>query len=144
MVQDILTCSTGTSRIVSQLCSINGAPEFDCQQPFDISSSDLPSGLLNITVTVTDQFQQTVVTELATLYIAQGNQSFDSSNQHNTMPTMWCIGDCLVGNTIYENGEGFVAPDGCSPWYASLPISQLHFNCLYNTVFVWMESLNAQ
>ena len=71
VVQNILSC-TGSNRIVLQFCSINGAPAVNCTGVFDIGSLGLPSGEYNLTVFVTDVFQQTVDIFLTTTFTASG------------------------------------------------------------------------
>ena len=71
-MQNILICSAGPNRITDQQCSINNAPQFDCQGSLDLSLIGLPSGVINISIDVTLQSQDTVNIELSFLFIASG------------------------------------------------------------------------
>ena len=72
VMQNILSCSAGLNRIITQFCSINNAPGFDCMGTLDIGSIDLASGVVNISVDITLQSQETVTVELIFLFMAPG------------------------------------------------------------------------
>ena len=71
IVQNILTC-TSSNRVMLQFCNVDDGIAVDCSGAFDIGTLNLPSGEHNITVFITDIFNQNADFILSVFYLAPG------------------------------------------------------------------------